>query len=72
MAAALGCSCTVAEGSACLHSTSDMVTFFQASLGQSDDGGLSSEESSKYYSAVSNQDDFFDVYSDTFYDVTTT
>jgi hypothetical protein len=32
-------------------------------------GGLSSEESSHYYSAVS--DDFFDVYSDVYYDATT-
>jgi hypothetical protein len=32
-------------------------------------GGLSSEESSHHYSAVS--DNFFDVYSDAFYDATT-
>jgi hypothetical protein len=32
-------------------------------------GGLSAEESSQYYSATS--DDFFEVYSDAFYDVTT-
>jgi hypothetical protein len=32
-------------------------------------GGLSSEESSQYYSAMS--DDFFEVYSDAWYDVMT-